>query len=173
MPDNHTIALPDGETLSVPAEFQNVVERSLGHGVLVAPNFRRDFADRLVANLREAGFYLVPTIRSTSKEAVNIDLYSLALTRKAAAERHLKLAADMLFPVVLRDDGEGLQSLDVRELLRPIYALVGEDRATLEHHEGQIQRAIERLDMAHEILCEHPPGTVAAPQDLKTRQEAP
>ena len=154
MSEDRRIAMPDGETLSVPAGLAQAVPPHQA---------REDFIDRLMADLRRAGFYLVPAVRSASREAVNIDLYSLALVRKAQAERHQKLAADMLFPVVMRDTGDGLASLDVRDLLRPIVNDIrrlpeGADRET-------VLGVLERLDMAHEILCSHPPGTVVLADD--------
>ncbi len=62
----------------------------------------------------------------------------------------------MLFPVVQRNDGEGLQSFDVRDMLRNY--LNDPDGGDTE----AVDRVLERLDMAHEILCQHPPGTIAA-----------
>lgn len=141
----HQVTMPTGETVPVPDELADIV--ACGELCGSEPD---DVADSLVAALFRRGLFVFPRARANTREAVNADIYSLALSQKHASERRQKAVQDLLFPVVQRDDGQGLRSLDVRDVLRQVANyVVGSDKADL-------LAVIERLGMAEDMLREVP-----------------
>jgi hypothetical protein len=155
--------LPDGGTVPVPDALPRCVRAALDlWGVPLGDALAREFSLSLASAFFTEGLFLFPRVRTSTREAVNADLYSMALAGRHVAERRMRAAQDLLFPVVQRDDGYGLRSLDVRDMLRALAGnAVGVDRSDL-------LAVIERLDMAEEVLREgrRPPApepvTVAA-----------
>lgn len=143
------IVLDDGEKLFLHEEMVPVVDSlaaMFGGRRFDVHAERRAMTLAIVAAFHNAGMILVPRARNTTREAVNADLYSLALSWKGDAERRMRQAADLLFPVIMRDDGDGLQSHDLRDMLKPLGDnLTGKPGETC-------TAALVRLSMAAELL---------------------
>lgn len=85
------LRMATGEGVPVPPALGGAIDQALAvapvHGT--AAEWRTAFATALVAGLFEAGLFLVPRAHSRTREAVDANLYTLALDGKHAAERHL------------------------------------------------------------------------------------
>ena len=87
------LKLETGEILLVPAELNGAVAQAWGEAAdqgETAAEWRTAFGAALVRALHRDGLILVARARRNSREAVNADIYSLALAGKYAAETRLE-----------------------------------------------------------------------------------
>jgi hypothetical protein len=87
------LKLATGEILLVPADLSAAVDQAWGAAVdrgETAGEWRAAFGDALVEALHQKGLILVSRTKAKSREAVNVDIYSLALAGKYAAETRLE-----------------------------------------------------------------------------------
>lgn len=95
------LALPTGEILLVPADLDRAIGAAIeaGRAAATVEAWRTAFAEGLVRALHEAGLILVARARQASRESVNADLYSLALSAKYAADRHVAAIGKVMGPL--------------------------------------------------------------------------
>lgn len=147
----HTVTLENGETVVVPDELAASLPRLIASMQACHAGALSEMADSLATEMHAVGLIVVPRAGSNTREAVTANLYSLALAWKNDVERRMRTAADLLFPVVMRDDGDGMRSHDLRDMLAPIDG-------------DQVRAAIVRLSMAAEILRPDLPARPEAEQ---------
>lgn len=94
----HGVALPGGEILLVPADLEAAVMAAIdaARGAATVEAWRTAFGEALVRALHGAGLILVSRGRQASRETVDADVYSLALSMKYAAERRLGAVTQLL-----------------------------------------------------------------------------
>ncbi len=87
------LKLATGEILLVPADLTGAIDQAWGAAVdrgESASEWRTAFGDALVEALHDRGLILVSRAHRKSHDAVNVDIYSLALAGKYAAETRLE-----------------------------------------------------------------------------------
>ena len=154
------VTLTDGTTLLVPDEMRESMDAAMVAGIAAGEDAlasRTAFVSTLLTQLHGRGFFLIPRAHVRTREAVDANVYSAALSRKAAVERDMKRVADLLFPLVHRIENGVAIAQDLREMLKP----------TADHSIGEqrdsIQGVIDRLDMVEEIL-RPPAGALMVPE---------
>jgi hypothetical protein len=92
------IVMAAGESVPVPPALAEAIDQALAVAPTsgTAAEWRTAFATALVAGLFEQGLFLFPRAHSRTREAVDANLYSLALDRLHDGERHLVALAQIV-----------------------------------------------------------------------------
>lgn len=95
------LPLRSGEVLLVPADLEAAVTTAIdaSRGTRTVEEWRTAFGDGLVRALHERGLILISRGRENSRETVDADVYSLALSMKYAAERRVGGVIQILGPL--------------------------------------------------------------------------
>lgn len=101
------ILLPTGEQLTLPAGFDDALEATIaatrstplrGGAQRDYVEWRTAFGETLARTLHDRRIVLVPLAFAGSREAVNLNIYTLALDQKHAVERTLGAVATVVGP---------------------------------------------------------------------------